>query len=50
MLRAIVRVKVKLGCRVPIDVAVEAGDAEARLERLAIIGRIELLLRKRRNQ
>ena len=39
--------QVELPGRVPIHMAVEAGDAEARLAGLAVIGGIELLLRKR---
>ena len=49
-LRAVVRVEVELPGGVPVDMAVETGDAEARLAALAVIGRIEFLLRQRRQQ
>ena len=50
LLRPDVRIEMELPGRVAVHVAIEAGHAEARLRGLAIVGRIELLLRKRREQ
>ena len=50
LLRANVADQVRGGVRVAVDVAVEAGHAGARLQRPAVLGGVELLLRERRDQ
>ena len=50
LLGTVVGVQVKLRGGVTVHVAVQAGHAEARLGRLAVIRGIELLLRERRQQ
>src|SRR6266850_6613368 len=45
-----IRIDVELPAGVPVDVTVEAGHAQAGLGGLAVVGRIELLLRERRQQ
>ena len=39
---------VKFAARVSVDVTVKTGDTQARLGRLAVVGGVEFLLRKRR--
>jgi hypothetical protein len=50
LLRPHVGIQMELSRRVAVDVTVEARDAEARVGALAVVGRVELLLRKRRDQ
>ena len=50
MLGPIVGIEVELSRRVPVDVTIETGDAETRLLRLAVVGRVELLLREGSHQ
>ena len=50
LLRPDVAHQVRRGVRVPVDVAVEAGHALARLQRAPVVGGVELLLRERRQQ
>src|SRR5262245_51437053 len=50
LLRANVRVEMELPRRMAIHMAIETGHTQARLQCLAIVRRIEFLLRKRRQQ
>src|SRR5207253_2372351 len=46
LLRPVIRIQVELTSRMAVDVAIETGDAEARLSAFAIVSRVELFLRK----
>ena len=50
LLRPVVRIEVELAGRVAVDMAVQAGDAEAGLGALAVVGGVEFFLRERRQQ
>ena len=50
LLRADVADQVRGAVGVAVDVAVETGHARARLQRAAVVGGVELLLRERRQQ
>ena len=50
LLGTVVRVEVKLSGRVTVHVAVQTGDAQARLGTLAVISGVELLLREEGEQ
>src|SRR5689334_19869180 len=50
LLRSHVGVQMELTSRVAVDMAVQAGDAEARIFTLPIVGGVELFLRKRRDE
>ena len=47
LLRAVIRIQMELGRRMPVDMAVQAGNPQAGGGTLAVIGRIELFLRQR---
>jgi hypothetical protein len=50
VLRSIIRIEMKLRCRMTVDMAIKARHAEARINGLTVVGSVEFLLRKRRGQ